>query len=71
VRRGVYRWLDHPSEAGLLSLTAGAAVLFRSVAALLVWALVLAPLTFARVRAENAFLRSGEREAASGKRKEG
>lgn len=67
VRTGVYRWLDHPSEAGLLALTAGAAVVFRSVDALLVWALVLAPLTFARVRAENEFLTSG-REAASGRR---
>jgi protein-S-isoprenylcysteine O-methyltransferase Ste14 len=68
VRTGVYRWLDHPSEAGLLALTAGAAILFRSVDALLVWALVLAPLTFARVRAENAFLRTGEQEVAAGER---
>ncbi len=67
VRTGVYRWLDHPSEAGLLMLTAGAAVLFRSVEALLVWACVVVPLTLARVRAENGFL-DGERGAASGER---
>jgi protein-S-isoprenylcysteine O-methyltransferase Ste14 len=68
VRRGVYRWLDHPSEAGLLALTAGAAILFRSVAAVLLWAFALAPLTLARVRAENAFLREGGREGANGER---
>jgi isoprenylcysteine carboxyl methyltransferase (ICMT) family protein YpbQ len=56
VRSGVYRWLDHPSEVGLLALTAGAAILFRSVYAASVWMFVLVPLTAARIRIENAFL---------------
>jgi len=57
IRRGVYRWLDHPSEAGLLTLTLGACVLFRSMPALMVWVGAVVPLTIARVRIENVFLR--------------
>jgi protein-S-isoprenylcysteine O-methyltransferase Ste14 len=60
VRSGVYRWLDHPSEVGLLSLTFGAAMLFRSVPAAGVWVALLLPLTIARVRRENEFLRSAQ-----------
>jgi len=58
IRRGVYRWLDHPSEAGLLTLTLGACVLFRSMPALVVWVVAVVPLTIARVRIENEFLQS-------------
>jgi len=43
--------------AGLLTLTLGACVLFRSVPALVVWVVAVVPLTIARVRIENAFLR--------------
>ena len=56
IKRGVYRWLDHPSEIGLLTLTLGACILFGSLAAFAIWMLVLLPLTVARVRIENAFL---------------
>ncbi len=56
VRSGVYRWLDHPSEVGLILLTAGAPLLFRSVGSAMVWALVLVPLTRARIKAEIRFL---------------
>jgi protein-S-isoprenylcysteine O-methyltransferase Ste14 len=58
IRRGVYRWLDHPSEAGLLMLTFGACVLFGSIPAITVWMTTVLPLTIARTRIENAFLHS-------------
>ncbi|HJW93303.1 MAG TPA: isoprenylcysteine carboxylmethyltransferase family protein [Thermoanaerobaculia bacterium] len=57
IRRGVYRFLDHPSEAGLLTLTLGACVLFGSIAAFAIWLFAVLPLTIARVRIENTFLR--------------
>jgi protein-S-isoprenylcysteine O-methyltransferase Ste14 len=56
VRRGVYRWMNHPSEIGLLTLTLGTCVLFGSLGAFAIWLLALVPLTIARVRIENAFL---------------
>ncbi len=57
IRHGIYRWLDHPSEAGLLCVTAGAGLLFRSAAALVLWLGLVLPLTTLRIRAENSFLR--------------
>lgn len=56
IRRGVYRFLDHPSEIGLLMLTFGVCVLFGSVYAFAIWLFAVVPLTIARVRIENAFL---------------
>lgn len=53
VEHGIYRHMRHPSEAGLLALTLGAALLFGSIAAALLWALVLVPLIVVRVRAED------------------
>jgi len=57
VTDGVYRWLAHPSEIGLLVASAGSALLLRSVSAFLFWAIFVLPLTILRVRTENAFLR--------------
>lgn len=53
VEHGVYRRMRHPSEAGLLALTLGAALLFGSITATLAWVLVLVPLIVIRVRAED------------------
>lgn len=64
VRRGVYRWLEHPSEVGLLGATAGAAILLRSPVALGLWLIALVPLTLVRVRAESAFLDDAFRRGA-------
>ena len=50
IKRGVYRWLDHPSEIGLLTLTLGVCVLFGSLPALVIWLAAIAPLTIARMR---------------------
>ena len=57
IRRGVYRWITHPSELGLLLVPLGAAILTGSVTAALMWLGVVVPLTVERVRRENAFLR--------------
>jgi protein-S-isoprenylcysteine O-methyltransferase Ste14 len=57
VERGIYGHMRHPSETGLLALTFGAALLFGSVVAGVVWALVLVPLVVHRIRAEDRELR--------------
>lgn len=57
VEGGIYQRMRHPSEAGLLALTLGAAVLFESVAGLIAWALVFVPLVCWRVWAEDRELR--------------
>lgn len=55
-RAGLYRWLWHPSELGLLAAAAGAAVLMRSAYAAALTALVLVPLSVLRARAEDRAL---------------
>lgn len=57
VTRGIYSALRHPSEAGLLSIGAGAALLLGSSAALLVFVCALLPSVLVRVREEELQLR--------------
>ncbi|GEM_PF-4052885 len=64
VEHGIYGWLAHPSELGLLSVTLGAAIIFRSEPAFAIWLLCTVPLTISRIRAENAFLRLQRRSDA-------
>jgi protein-S-isoprenylcysteine O-methyltransferase Ste14 len=52
VRSGVYRWLRHPSETGLLLFTLGSCVVLASRAGLLVWCLGILPSVSARLRLE-------------------
>ncbi|MEQ8787944.1 MAG: isoprenylcysteine carboxylmethyltransferase family protein [Pirellulaceae bacterium] len=52
VRSGVFRFVRHPSESGLLSVALGACLLLSSGAALLLLATVLLPLSLWRIRLE-------------------
>jgi len=56
VRHGVYRFLRHPSETGLLAASLGAAVLLQSVLGLVVWCGALLPVTLARLALEERAL---------------
>jgi protein-S-isoprenylcysteine O-methyltransferase len=56
VQQGVYAWLRHPSETGLLLVTLGAAIFLGSGAAAGVWCAVLLPLTLARIGIEDRCL---------------
>ncbi len=56
VRSGVYRFLRHPSETGLLAASLGAAVLLQSVLGLVVWCGALLPVTLARLALEDRAL---------------
>jgi protein-S-isoprenylcysteine O-methyltransferase Ste14 len=56
VREGVYRWLRHPGEAGLLIAAFGACVLLGSRGGLVFWAVVLLPLSIGRVCREDRVL---------------
>jgi protein-S-isoprenylcysteine O-methyltransferase Ste14 len=56
VRDGVYRFLRHPSETGLLTASLGAAVLLQSVLGLGVWCGALLPVTLARLALEERAL---------------
>lgn len=56
IRSGVYRYLRHPSELGLLGIGLGACLLMSSWVAFGVWALGLLPLVLIRVRQEDAQL---------------
>jgi protein-S-isoprenylcysteine O-methyltransferase Ste14 len=56
VDEGVYARVRHPSEAGLLLVTLGAAILLGSSAAAAVWCAVLLPLTLARISIEDRCL---------------
>jgi protein-S-isoprenylcysteine O-methyltransferase Ste14 len=53
---GVYSWVRHPSETGLLLASLGAALLLRSAVSLALWAAVLVPLSAARVHREDRVL---------------
>lgn len=56
VRHGVYRFLRHPSETGLLAASLGAAILLQSTLGLIVWCVALLPLTLARLSLEERAL---------------
>ena len=56
VRSGVYRFLRHPSETGLLAASLGAAVLLQSLLGLVVWFGALLPVTLARLALEERAL---------------
>lgn len=53
---GVYRYMRHPSETGILCLGFGTSVYFQSILAFLAAALVLSPLVLYRVKKEERFL---------------
>jgi protein-S-isoprenylcysteine O-methyltransferase Ste14 len=53
VVHGPYRWLEHPSEIGLLVLAAGAVLVLGSTVAALVFAVTLVPIVLARMRHES------------------
>jgi protein-S-isoprenylcysteine O-methyltransferase Ste14 len=57
VTTGIYRVIRHPSYLGLLLTALGWALAFRSVAGLLLWALLFPPL-LARIRSEERLLDS-------------
>ena len=56
VRHGVYRFLRHPSETGLLAASLGAAMLLQSGIGLVVWCGGLLPVTLARLSLEERAL---------------
>jgi protein-S-isoprenylcysteine O-methyltransferase Ste14 len=56
VTSGIYRWLRHPSEYGLVAIAAGTAVALASWVAALA-ACAIAALAIVRTRGENAALR--------------
>jgi len=56
VTTGVYRWVRHPSELGLVLAAMGAAVLLGSRGAAVVVLVVLVPLSLQRCRAEDRLL---------------
>ena len=56
VRRGIYRWLRHPSEAGLVLIGLGAPLLIGAPLTAVTAAMVLTPISFWRIRRENAAL---------------
>lgn len=53
---GIYRWLDHPSELGLLLIVAGAPLLLGAPRCLLVACLFFVPTSLHRIRRENQVL---------------
>ena len=56
VRDGVYRFLRHPSETGLLAASLGAAILLQSTIGFVVWCVALLPVTLARLSLEESAL---------------
>lgn len=52
VRHGVYRFLRHPSETGLLAATLGSVWLLQSRWGIVVWLLALVPVTLVRLSLE-------------------
>jgi protein-S-isoprenylcysteine O-methyltransferase Ste14 len=53
VSDGIYRFLRHPSETGILAAAIGASVLLNSWMAAVVWAALILPLVLVRVRWED------------------
>jgi protein-S-isoprenylcysteine O-methyltransferase Ste14 len=56
VRAGIYRYLRHPSETGLLAAALGAAVVLRSTLGVALWCGALLPLTLVRLSLEERAL---------------
>ena len=67
VRDGVYAWLRHPSEIGLLLIAAGGPFLIGAPRTAACGVLLLLPISLWRMRREDVFLAS-ERSAGSGNR---
>jgi steroid 5-alpha reductase family enzyme len=58
VQRGVYRYMRHPSETGLLAVVLGACLLLSSPLGLLIWSCLLLPLVLLRLNLEERRLRT-------------
>ena len=58
VQWGVYRWLRHPSETGLLAVVLGASLLLGSPLGALLWFWLLLPLVVLRIDLEERRLRT-------------
>ncbi len=56
VREGVYRFVRHPSETGLLAASLGVALLLQSMLGLVIWCGALLPVTLARLSLEESAL---------------
>ena len=56
VQEGVYAWMRHPSETGMLLVALGAAILLGSGVAAAVWGALLLPLALARISIEDRCL---------------
>ncbi|MEX1033119.1 MAG: isoprenylcysteine carboxylmethyltransferase family protein [Cellvibrionaceae bacterium] len=56
VTQGLYAWLRHPSELGLLLFCFGLSIAMRSPVGLALTVAVMIPLSFSRIRAENTLL---------------
>lgn len=56
ILKGVYRYVRHPSETGLLLVTLGAGVLAGSIVVLVVWCGLLVPLVLLRIHIEERCL---------------
>jgi len=65
VSTGLYRWLRHPSELGLVVAAAGAAVLLGSLCAAAVTIVVLVPLSLHRCAGEDRVLQAMRGQAAT------
>lgn len=63
-QHGVYRWMWHPSEIGLMIAATGTAAAAGSLIAAALTGLVLVPLSLARTRAEDRLLASLRRTGA-------
>ena len=60
VREGVYAWLRHPSECGLLLIATGGPLLAGAPRTALLAGALLAPVSYWRTRREDAAWRSGD-----------
>ena len=56
IESGIYRYVRHPSETGLLAVSLGACILLASPMAIVVWLAVLLPLVTLRIRLEERHL---------------
>ena len=56
VKKGVYSWVRHPSETGLLAASLGTALLLQSTLGLVVWCGALLPVTLVRLSLEESAL---------------
>lgn len=58
IQTGIYRYLRHPSELGLLMIALGISLYMSSLVALLYFSLVIVPITIKRIESEDALLKS-------------